>query len=67
MTAAMMTSSSASLPSFSGTKAVAKPGLSLRQWVEALRSAVAMANAVPATGRVTTKQMARVRAMAEAL
>ena len=67
MSTAVMNSSSISVPSFSTTKAVAKSGLSVRDWLGVLGSALAMANAVPATGRVTNKQMARVRAMADAI
>lgn len=67
MSTAVLTSSSVSVPSFSGTKAAAKPGLSLREWLGVLSSALAMASAVPSTGRVSPKQMARVRAMADAV
>ena len=67
MSTAVMTSSSVSIPSSSGTKAAAKPGLSLREWIGALSSALAMASAVPETGRISAKQMGRVRAMAEAI
>jgi hypothetical protein len=67
MSTAMMTSSTVSVPSFSGTKAAAKPGLSLRDWLGVFGSALAMANAVPDNGRVSAKQMARVRKMAESL
>jgi hypothetical protein len=67
MTTAVMNSSSVSVPSFSNTKAVAKAGLSLHDWLGVFGSAMAMANAVPATGRVNAKQMARVRAMADAI
>lgn len=67
MSTAVMTSSSVSVPSFSGSKAAAKPGLSLREWLSIFGSALAMASAVPATGRISAKQMGRVRAMAEAI
>jgi hypothetical protein len=67
MSSAVLTSSSISVPSFSGTKAAAKPGLSLRAWLDVLGNALAMAIVVPATGRVSAKQMARVRAMAETI
>lgn len=67
MSTAVMTSSSISGPSFAGTKAAAKPGLSLLDWFGVFGSALAMANAVPETGRVSAKQMSRVRAMAEAI
>ena len=67
MSTAVMTSSSVSVPSFSTTKAAAKPGLSLREWLGALGSALAMASAVPETGRVSAKQIARVRAMAASI
>lgn len=67
MSTATMTSSSASVLSFSGAKTAAKPGLSLREWLGVLGSALAMANAVPATGRVSAKQMARVRSIAESI
>lgn len=67
MSTAVMNSSSVSVPSFSTKKAVAKPGLSVRDWLGVLGSALAMANAVPATGRVSSKQMARVRAMADSI
>ncbi|MBV0882161.1 hypothetical protein KTQ42_23070 [Noviherbaspirillum sp. L7-7A] len=65
MSTAVLTSSSVSVPSFSGTKAAAKLGLSLRDWLGVIGNALAMAKAVPATGRVSAKQMARVRVMAE--
>lgn len=67
MSTAVMNSSSVSVPSFSTTKAAAKPGLSVRDWLGVFGSALAMANAVPDTGRVSNKQMARVRAMADAI
>jgi hypothetical protein len=67
MSTAVMTSSSVSVPSFSGTKAAAKPGLSFHEWLGVLGSALAMASAVPITGCVNAKQMARVRAMAESI
>lgn len=67
MSTAVMTSSNASVPSFSGTKTAPTAGLSLREWLGALSSALAMANAVPQTGRVSAKQMGRVRAIAEAI
>jgi len=63
----VMTFSSLAVPSFSGAKAAAKPGLSLRDWLGVFSSAMAMANAVPASGCVNAKQMARVRAMADAI
>lgn len=67
MSTAVMTSSSASVPSFSDTKAATQPGLSLREWIGACRNALAMANAVPETGRVSAKQMGRVRAIVEGI
>lgn len=67
MSTAVMTSSSDSIPSFSDTKAAAKPGLSVREWFGALSSALAMASAVPETGRISAKQIRLVRAMAEAI
>ena len=67
MNTAVMTSSSVSVPSFSGSKAAAKPGLSLREWLGILGSALAMASAVPATGRISAKHMARVRTVAESI
>jgi hypothetical protein len=67
MNAAVMTSSSASVPLFSGTKAASQTGLSVREWIGAFSSALAMANAVPETGRVSAKQTARVCAIAEAI
>lgn len=67
MSTAVMNSSSVSIPSFSTTKAAAKPGLSVRDWLGVFSSALAMANAVSDTGRVSGKQMARVRAMADAI
>lgn len=67
MNTAVMNSSSVSVPSFSNTKAVAKSGLSLHDWLGVVSSALAMASAVPAAGRVSTKQLARVRAMANAI
>jgi hypothetical protein len=67
MNTAVMNSSSVSVPPFSSTRAVAKPGLSLRDWLGVLSSALAMASAVPAAGRVSTKQMARIRAMADSI
>jgi hypothetical protein len=67
MSTAVMTSSIASVPSSSGTKEAAKPDLSLREWLGAFSSALAMANAVPENGRVSVKQTGRVHAMAEAI
>ena len=67
MNTAVMNASSVSVPSVSGTKAAAKAGLSLREWLGVFGSALAMANAVPSTGRVSAKQIASVRAMAESL
>jgi len=68
MTSSMMTYSGAAIPSFFGKKtAAAQPGLSLREWLGVFGSALAMANAVPSTGRVSAKQIERVRAMAEAI
>ena len=67
MSTAVLTSSSVSVPSFSGTKTAAKPGLSLREWLGVLGSALAMASAVPSTGCVSAKQMARVRVLADVI
>ena len=67
MNTALMNSSSVSVPSFTSTRAVAKPGLAFRDWLRVLSSALAMASAVPAAGRVSTKQMARIRAMADSI
>lgn len=67
MNTAVMTSSNASVPSFSGTQAASKSSLSVRGWIGVFRSALAMANAVPETGRISAKQMGRVRALAEAM
>jgi hypothetical protein len=67
MSTAVMTSSSVSVPSFSNTKAAANRGLALREWLGSIGSALAMASAVPETGRVSAKQIARVRAMAASI
>ena len=67
MSTVMMHASNVFVPSLSGTKAASKPGLSLREWLGVLGNARAMANAVPETGRVSAKHMARVRVMAESI
>ncbi|MBV0882097.1 hypothetical protein KTQ42_22735 [Noviherbaspirillum sp. L7-7A] len=67
MTTAVMTFSNVAVPSFTATKAAAKPGLTLREWLGALSSALAMASAVSATGQVSARQMDRVRLMAESI
>lgn len=67
MSTAVMRSSSVSIPSFSGTTAAPKPGLSLRERLDAFSSALAMANAVSENGRVSAQQMGRLRMMAKAI
>ena len=67
MNTAVMTSSNASVPSFSGSKAASKSGLSLRGWLGIFSSALAMTNAVSDNGRVSANQMARVRTIAESI
>lgn len=67
MNTAVMTSSNATVPSSSGTAAASKPVSSVRDWLGLFSSALAMANAVPDSGRVSAKQMSRVRAIAEAI
>jgi hypothetical protein len=67
MTTAVVTFSNVAFPSFTATKAAAKPGLTLREWLGALRSALAMASTVSATGQVSARQMDRVRLMAASI
>ena len=67
MNTAVMTSSNASVSSFSGTKDASKSGLSVREWLGIFSSALAMAHTVPQTGRASAKQMDRVRAIAAAI
>nr|WP_314621679.1 hypothetical protein [uncultured Noviherbaspirillum sp.] len=67
MNTAVMNSSIVSVSSRSNLDAASKPGLSLRDWLNVFSSVLAMASAVPASGRVNSKQMARVRAMADAI
>lgn len=67
MNTAVMTSSNATVSSSSGTKAASKSGLSLRTWLGIFSSSLAMTDAVAGAGRVSAKQMGRVRAIAEAI
>jgi hypothetical protein len=67
MTSSMLTYSGATIPSFFAKKSAAQPGLSLRDWINVFAGALAMASAVPSTGRVSAKQLAQVRAMAETI
>ena len=68
MTSPIMTYSDAAVPSFFDKKTAAgHSGLSLQAYLGVFRSALAMASAVPTTGRVSAKQVERVRAMAEKL
>jgi hypothetical protein len=68
MASSMMTYSGAVIPSFFGKKtAAAQQSLSLREWLDVFGSALAMATAMPSIGRVSAKQVERVRAMAETI
>ncbi|MET0963922.1 MAG: hypothetical protein ABWY05_14080 [Noviherbaspirillum sp.] len=68
MTTATMSKSQAAF-SNTATRNVArsKPGLSMGELFDVVQKTLAMARAVPHTGRVSTRQMAKLRAMAEAL
>lgn len=68
MTSSMMTYSGAAIPSFF-RKTVVSPqrSLSFGDWLDVFKTALAMTNAVSTTGRVSAKQVAHVRAMAEAI
>jgi hypothetical protein len=63
----MLTYSGTAIPSFFGKKSAAQPGLSLRDWINVFAGALAMAGAVPSTGRPSAKQVEQVRAMAETM
>lgn len=67
MTSSTMTYSGAAIPSFFANKTVSRASLSLRDWLSVAASALAMADSVPTTGRVSGKQVAKVRALAETI
>jgi hypothetical protein len=64
MTSSMMTYSGAAIPSFFGRKGASRTGLSLRDWLSIAAGALAMASSVPATGRISSKQVDRLRTVA---
>jgi hypothetical protein len=68
MTSSMMTFSVNAAPSMFGKKTgAAQPVVSLRDWFNVFRIALAMASALPTTGRVGANEVARVRVMADLL
>lgn len=67
MTSSMMTYSGAAIPSFFARKEAARPGLSLRDWLSIAAGALAMASSVPSTGRISGKQVDRLRAVAASI
>lgn len=67
MTSSMMTYSGAAIPSFSATEGASRPGLSLRDWLSIAAGALAMASSVPSTGRISSKQVDRLRAVAASI
>lgn len=67
MSSSTMTYSGAAIPSFFAKKAASRPSLSLRDWLSVAAGALAMADSVPSTGRISSKQVAKVRALAETI
>jgi hypothetical protein len=68
MTTSTMTYSGKAASPMFGKKAKAlQPVVSLRDWLDVYRGALAMASVLPSTGRVGAKEVERVRAMAELL
>ena len=68
MTTSTMTFSGATAPAsrfVSGQAAARQPALPLRGWINAFAGALAMARAVPSTGRINARQVEQVRAMAK--
>ena len=64
MTSSMMTYSGAAIPSFFANQGASGSGLSLRDCLNIAAGALAMASSVPSTGRISGKQLDRVRALA---
>lgn len=67
MTSSMMTYSGAAIPSFFAKKTAARSSLSLRDWLSVAANALAMSDSVSSTGRISGKQVAKVRALAESI
>jgi hypothetical protein len=67
MTSSMMTYSGAAIPSFFAKQGASCPGLSLRDWLSIAAGALAMASSVPSTGRISSKQVDRLRAVAASI
>ncbi|MDB5757539.1 MAG: hypothetical protein JWM30_828 [Burkholderia sp.] len=68
MTSSTMTYAGNATPSAFRTRTgTVQPVVSLRDWFDVLRQALAMANALPTTGRVSAKDVARIRVMADLL
>lgn len=67
MTSSMMTYSGAAIPSFFAKQGASRPGLSLRDWLNIAAGALAMASSVPSTGRISSKQLDRLRAVAASI
>ena len=67
MTSSMMTYSGAAIPSFFAKQGASRPALSLRDWLNIAAGALAMASSVPSNGRISGKQLERVRALAAAV
>ncbi|MBV0882010.1 hypothetical protein KTQ42_22280 [Noviherbaspirillum sp. L7-7A] len=63
----MMTYSGAAIPSFFAKQGASRPGLSLRDWLNIAAGALAMASSVPSTGRISSKQLDRLRAVAASI
>lgn len=67
MTSSMMTYSGAAIPSFFAKQGASRPGLSLRDWLNIAAGALAMASSMPSTGRISSKQVDRLRAVAASI
>ncbi|MFL6716705.1 MAG: hypothetical protein ACJ8G3_10125 [Burkholderiaceae bacterium] len=67
MTSSMMTYSGAAIPSFFAKQGASRSGLSLRDWLSIAAGAMAMASSVPSTGRITSKQVDQLRAVAASI
>ena len=67
MTSSMMTYSGAAIPSIFAKDGAARPGLTLRDWLGIVAGALAMASSVPSTGRISSRQVDRLRAVAASL
>ena len=50
-----------------GQQAASAPRMSIRDWFAVLSDALAMASAIPDSGRINARQVAKVRAIAESI